>query len=62
MDKPPITYDPDPETRERLRVVCRALRTSYVDFTEFAIHQALDYCEGLAREQQAIRDYYEGNR
>ena len=50
-----------PEDRERLHKVCRALRTSYVDFITFATQQALTECEALAREQDAIRNFYEEN-
>jgi hypothetical protein len=50
------------EQRERLHRVCRALRTSYVDFVTFATMQAITECEGLAREQDAIHQFYEERR
>lgn len=40
----------DARTRKRLREVCRALGTSYPEFVEWAVKQALDECEGAARE------------
>jgi hypothetical protein len=40
----------DDEERERLRLVCRALRTSHKDFIKFAALQAIDECEGYAEE------------
>ena len=59
--KPDIVWTPDPDTRERMRVVCRALRTSYTDFIGFAVNQSIDELEALAREQKAINDYYGRN-
>ena len=55
-----ITWEPNENTRSRMRLVCRSLRTSYAEFVDFAVRQALDEAEALAREQQAIRAYYGG--
>ena len=48
-----------PEQMKRLREVCRALGTSYVQFVEFAVMQAVDEVEGYGRDQEAINDYYQ---
>ena len=45
--------DFDADTRRRLRDVCRALGTSYVEFITYAVKQALDECEAAAREWRA---------
>jgi hypothetical protein len=57
-DLPPEFSEDD---RKRLMPVCRALGTSFADFIHFATMQAVDECEGLAREQDAIRQYYQGS-
>jgi hypothetical protein len=49
-----------PEDMKRLRGACRSLGTSFQEFVVFAVRQALDECEGLAKEARAISDYYEG--
>lgn len=49
----------DPEERERLRIVCRALRTSYKDFVKFATMQAIDECEGLAHEARNNQGFWD---
>ena len=56
-----IEWEPSQETRERMQVACRALRTSYAEFVDFAVRQALDEAEALGREQKAIKEYYERN-
>lgn len=48
----------DLEIMKRLRIVCRVLGTTYQEFIEFAVRQALDEMEALAEEQQAIEDFY----
>jgi hypothetical protein len=45
---------------DRIRTCSFALGTSMAEFIEFATLQAVDECEGLARESQRIRDYYQG--
>lgn len=48
----------DDEERERLRLVCRALRTSHKDFIKFAALQAIDECEGYAEEARNNRGFW----
>lgn len=38
----------------RLRETCRALNTSYVEFVHFAVLQALDECDAIARESAGV--------
>jgi hypothetical protein len=45
-----VTFDV--KTRRRLRVACRALGTSYAEFVVFAVKQALDEIEGIARDNR----------
>jgi hypothetical protein len=52
------TINLTPSEMGRLNVVCRALGTSYSDFVTFAVRQALDEAEGLAKEQEAIHAFY----
>ena len=55
-----IMVEFQPEERERLHRVCRALRTSYKDFIEFATMQAVSECEGYGDDAALIRRFYEG--
>ena len=49
------------EERARLAVCCKALSTTFEEFAKFAVMQAVSECEGLARDSNAIREYYERN-
>jgi hypothetical protein len=46
------------EERERLRLVCRALRTSYKDFIKFATMEAISECEGYAQEARNNASFF----
>ena len=48
-----------PGEMKRLRVACRALNTSFAEFLHFATMQALDECEAIGRDAEAVRRYYE---
>jgi hypothetical protein len=49
------------EERKRLANVCVALGTTFQEFCHFATMQAVDECEGLARDQKLISAYYENH-
>ena len=57
-----IKLDFTEEERQRLHYVCRALRTSYVDFIRFATMQAVGECEMYAQQYEIINQFYRGNQ
>ena len=51
-----------PAEMTRLRAVCAALGTSYIELLHFAAMQAVDELEGYASDAEALRAYYEQAR
>jgi hypothetical protein len=47
--------------RERLRLVCRYLRTSYKEFIVFAVRAALDEMEGYAEHSRNNAGFWNRN-
>ena len=54
------TLEFSPTEYDRLRVVCRDLGTSMIEFTHFAVMQAIDECEAEIRLGAQRRAYYAG--
>jgi hypothetical protein len=47
------------EERARLAKICQILGTTFEQFCHFSVLQAMDECEAIGRDVEAVKRYYE---